>query len=117
MYSTILSRPTLSNDSLCIGNMRIDHFYISLPHVPNPSKTGALVEVVRNNTASKTLHELINLNWKEYYIKHLQSITVRSQLQNKLRILQASYLWTETHCNLGSPLWIRFSVFWYINHI
>ncbi len=26
-----------------------DHFYISPPHVPNPPKTGALVEVVRDN--------------------------------------------------------------------
>ena len=26
-----------------------DHFYISPPHVPNPLKTGALVEVVRDN--------------------------------------------------------------------
>ncbi len=66
----MLSRPTLSNNSVVyhgpgiVGNyaMKIialweDNFYTSPPHVLKPPKTGALVEVVRDNM-NGSLHGL-----------------------------------------------------------
>ncbi len=116
-----MSRPALSNDFLYIRNTCItvgnneqllslelkasfalweDHFYISPPHVSNPLKTGALVEVVHDNIMSTKpmLSEHHSIQCHAFILNHILQFMMQCKI--RLKLSQMETVMSRYHRNI-----------------